>query len=284
MEKSVLITGASSGIGKETAELLASKGYRVFACIRKKTDKIALEKTNSNIRGVYLDVTNSGGIDKAFWFVLKKAKNLSAIINCAGVAIGGPMEAIPIKKLKEQFEINTFGTIAVIQKFLPLMSEGKIIYISSMASSGIFPFLSPYCASKKATDILINSLSNEIKNDKIKVVSIKPGVIRTPLWDKAARENSSSFQTIPEASQKKYEAEMKYMLENAHQNNYRGAFPSDVAKTILKAVEAKNPKLSYTVGVDSFWVMLISQICPQGIINKVVKAELKKICKNYQSK
>jgi len=279
MDKSVLITGASSGIGKETAELLASKGYKVFACIRKKTDKIAVEKINPNISGVYMDVTNSGGIDKAFWFVLKKAKNLTAIINCAGIAVGGPMESIPVKRLKEQFEINTFGTIAVIQKFLPLLTEGKIIYISSMASSGIFPFLAPYCASKKATDIMINSLSNELRNDNIKIVSIKPGVIRTPLWNKAARENVASFESIPESSQKKYQAEMNYLVENAHQNNYKGAFASDVAKTILKVIESKNPKLSYTVGSDAFWTMLVSKFCPQSLINMIVKMQLNKICK-----
>lgn len=279
MDKSVLITGASSGIGKETAELLASKGYKVFACVRKKTDKEALEKINSNICGVYMDLTNSGGIDKAFWYVLKKTKSLSAIINCAGIAVGGPMESIPVKRLKEQFEVNTFGTIAVIQKFMPLMTEGKIIYISSMASSGIFPFLAPYCASKRATDILINSLSNEFKNDKIKIVSVKPGVIRTPLWNKAARENTSAFESIPESSQKKYKAEMEYLVENAHQNNYKGAFASDVAKLILKILDTKNPKISYTVGTDAFWTMLISKICPQSMINMFVKMELNKICK-----
>jgi len=279
MDKSVLITGASSGIGKETAELLASKGYRVFACVRKKDDKITLEKISPNICGVYMDLTNSGGIDKAFWYVLKKAKNLSAIINCAGIAVGGPMESISVKRIKEQFEVNTFGTISVIQKFLPLMTEGKIIYISSMASSGIFPFLAPYCASKRATDILINSLSNEIKNDKIKIVSVKPGVIRTPLWNKAARENTSAFESIPESSRKKYQAEMEYLVENAHQNNYKGAFPSDVAKLILKIINTKNPKISYTIGSDAFWTMLAAKFCPQSLINFVVKMQLNKICK-----
>lgn len=278
MEKSVLITGASSGIGKEITELLASKGYKVFACIRKKTDKYELEKISPNICGVYMDVTNPSGIDKAFWYVLKKVKNLTALINCAGIAVGGPMESLPVKRLKEQFEINTFGTIAVIQKFLPLINEGRIIYISSMASSGIFPFLAPYCASKRATDILLNSLSNEIKNDKIKIVSVKPGVIRTPLWDKAARENSAYFKTLTEASQTKYEAEMKYLVENAHQNNYRGAFAADVAKVVLKAIEAKNPKTSYTVGKDAFWIMLLSKFCPQSLINKFIKIKLNKIC------
>lgn len=149
MEKSVLITGASSGIGKETAVLFAEKGYRVFACVRKKSDKFRLENTHKNIKGVYLDVTNASGIDKAFWYVMKFTSTLEAVINCAGIAVAGPMEVLSVKKIKEQFDVNTFGTISVVQKFLPLITKGKIIYISSMASSGIFPFLAPYCASKK---------------------------------------------------------------------------------------------------------------------------------------
>ena len=156
----VLITGASSGIGKETAILFANNNYKVFACVRKKSDKYKLEQIHKNIHGVYLDVTYSQGIEKAFWYIMKQTPKLDALINCAGLAVAGPMESLSVKRIKEQFEVNTFGTISVIQKFLPLMTEGKIIYISSMASSGIFPFLAPYCASKRATDILINSLSN----------------------------------------------------------------------------------------------------------------------------
>ena len=115
-------------------------------------------------------------------------------------------------------------------------------------------------------------------------MSVKPGVIRTPLWDKAARENSSYFKTLTEASQTKYEAEMNYIIENARKNNYRGAFASDVAKVVLKALEMKNPKSSYTVGKDAFWVMLLSKICPQSFINKLTRIKLKDICKKYQSK
>lgn len=271
MEKTVLITGASSGIGKETAIFFAEKGYKVFAGIRKKSDKFRLEKTHKNIKGIYIDVTNPKGVDKAFWYVMKNTSKLDAIINCAGIAVAGPMEALPIKRIKEQFEVNTFGTISVIQKFLPLIYEGKIIYISSMAASGIFPFLAPYCASKKATDIMINSLSNEFKNKNIKIVSIKPGCIITPFWDKSVQNNLPQFETTNEKMKEKYSKEMQFLKANAEKNNYHGSKPKDVAETIYKAVESKNPKLSYTVGSDAFWVMLFSKLFSQEIINYIVK-------------
>lgn len=275
METTVLITGASSGIGKAASVLFAEKGCKVFACIRKKTDKYKLEALNKNIHGVYLDVTNSGGIDKAFWYVMKQTPKLDAVINCAGIAVAGPMESLPIKRIKEQFEVNTFGTIAVVQKFLPLVHDGKIIYVSSMAASGIFPFLAPYCASKKAADIMLNSLSSEFKNDNVKFISIKPGCIRTPFWNKSVDKNIPAFEESTDIIKQKYAEEMKFLSENAKANNYRGSFPEDVAETIYKAFAAKNPKLSYTVGSDAFWTMLLSKILPQNIINAAVKFGLK---------
>lgn len=271
MDKTVLITGASSGIGKETATLFAEKGYRVFACVRKKRDKYNLEKINKKIHAVYLDVTNQKGIDKAFWYVFKKVTKIDVLVCCAGIAVAGPMESIPIKRIKEQFEVNTFGTISVIQKFLPLIESGKIIYISSMAASGIFPFLSPYCASKKATDIMLNSLSNEFKNKNIKIVSIKPGCIMTPFWNKSIDSNAPVFENSTDKLKNKYEKEMDFMFQNAKRNNYRGTKPVEVAKTVLKAASEKNPKLSYTVGFDSFMTMICAKVLPQSVINFAVK-------------
>lgn len=276
MEKTVLITGASSGIGKETAVLFAQNGYKVFACVRKKSDKYRLENTHKNIKGVYLDVTNASGIDKAFWYVMKFTAKLDAIINCAGIAVAGPMEVLPIKRIKEQFDVNTFGTISVVQKFLPLITNGKIVYVSSMAASGIFPFLAPYCASKKATDIMLNSLMNEFKNKNVKVVSVKPGCIITPFWDKSVENNIPSFESSSDSMKKKYEKEMKFLAENARKNNYKGTLPLKVAETIFKAVETEKPKLSYTVGSDSFFTMLFAKIFPQALINKAVRFFLKK--------
>jgi NAD(P)-dependent dehydrogenase (short-subunit alcohol dehydrogenase family) len=161
--QTILITGASSGIGRETAFRLAKDGHKVFACIRNKIDKIELEKLNPNITGVYLDVTNPSGIEKAFWFVLKKTKKIDVLINNAGMVVAGPVECIDLKNLKEQFAVNTFGAFSVTQKFLPLLTNGKIINISSMAACGLFPYIAPYCASKRALDILFNSFALENK-------------------------------------------------------------------------------------------------------------------------
>lgn len=275
MKKSVLITGASSGIGKEIALQLADEGYLVFAGVRKKSDKFILEKRNKNIVGVYLDVTSNSSIDKAFWFILKKTNSLYSIINNAGIAVGGPVEFIPVKKIKEQFEVNTFGAIAVTQKFLPMMSEGKIINISSMASTGIFPFVAPYGASKRALDILFNSMGIEFKNPSIKIVSVKPGTIKTPIWDKSVKNNSEFFQELPTACLEKYKKELNLLERNAYNSNEKGERPEKVAKLVSKIIKTKNPKASYTVGLDAFWVVLFAKL-PLNIVNFFVKHFLSK--------
>ena len=148
--QTIFITGASSGIGKEIAKTLAEKGHKVFAGVRRKVDKTELEALNKNIIAVYIDVVNSSSIDKAFWYVLKNTDKIDVLINNAGIATAGPFEAIEVSKIKEQFDVNTFAPISVVQKFLPLLHGGKIINMSSMAASGIFPYISPYCASKRA--------------------------------------------------------------------------------------------------------------------------------------
>lgn len=273
--KVILITGTSSGIGRETAVRLAKEGHKVFAGVRRKVDKQELEKLNSNITGVYIDITNPASIDKAFWFVLKNTKKLDVLINNAGIVMAGPVELLELKKLKEQFDVNTFGAIAVTQKFLPLLKDGKIINISSMASYGIFPFISPYCASKRAMDILFNSFALENK-DNIKVISIKPAAIKTPIWNKSIKKAHENLETINDAAKSKYFKEMSFLERNAFENNTKGIEIYKVVDKILEVINKKNPKSTYNVGFKANLVEFFSKL-PQWFINFIIKIKLKNV-------
>ena len=156
--ENILITGASSGIGLCCATYLAEKGLNVFAGVRKETDFLKLKEISPNITPIYLDVLNKESLNKAFELLREKNVELSASINNAGAVIAQPIEYINIDDLKYQFELNTIAPVAVTQTFLPLMKNGKIINLSSMASTGIFPFISPYCASKRSLDIFLQAL------------------------------------------------------------------------------------------------------------------------------
>ena len=143
-----------------------------------------------------------------------------------------------------------------------------------MASTGMFPYISPYCASKRALDILFNSLSIEMKNKNIQVVSIKPGVIRTPIWNKSIATNRSQLEKLPDNFKEKYGKDLIFLAKNAEKNNYKSILPEKVAERILKVVISKKPKSSYCVGIDSLAACFISKLLPQDILNKIIKYKL----------
>ncbi len=273
-QQTILITGTSSGIGRETAVRLAKAGHKVFAGVRRKIDKDEIESLSENITGVYIDVTNSASIEKAFWFVLKNTKKLDVLINNAGIAVAGPVELVSVKKLKEQFDVNTFGAINVMQQFLPLLTNGKIINISSMAASGVFPFVAPYCASKRAMDILFNSFLIE-NRDNIKVVSIKPSSIKTPIWNKSVKHTREYLESVSEISKQKYEKQLLYMEEKALENNENAIDTFVVVDKIVKVVNMKNPKPSYNVGCQAIVADILCRL-PLKLSNAIVKIFLNK--------
>ena len=272
IQKTILITGASSGIGRETALKLAKEGHKVFAGIRKKIDKTEIESLNKNITGVYIDVTNPSSIDKAFWFIIKNTDKIDVLINNAGIVVAGPVELLPVKKIKEQFDVNVFGAIAVTQKFFPFLKNGLIINVSSMAASGIFPYIAPYCASKRALDIFFNDLMLENK-DNVKVVSVKPAVIKTPIWNKSIKRANENLEGLNESLIDKYKHDLEFVKKHAQESSQNGLDPSYVVNTIVKIINTKNPKPSYNVGFKSVLADWASKL-PQSIINAIVKSKI----------
>jgi NAD(P)-dependent dehydrogenase (short-subunit alcohol dehydrogenase family) len=190
------------------------------------------------------------------------------LINIAGCVVAGPIEEISIDEIRRQFNVNVFGHIELAQGLANIMENGRIINVSSMASFGIFPFISPYCASKRALDMFFNSFLIENKHN-IKIVSIKPGVIATPLWNKSIKENTPALENC-----EKYEKEMQYVSANARKNETAGLDVQRVVDVIIKADSVKNPKLSYLVGKDAVFASVISRL-PQNVINRLVKLGMK---------
>ena len=265
--KIYVITGATSGIGKALAEVLA-KNNTVFAGYRTESKLEELKSVSQNIYPFYVDYAKPETILPAVEYIKSKCEKIDTLVNIAGCVVAGPVEKLEISEVRRQFDVNVFGHIEMAQGLIDYLENGKIINISSMASFGVFPFIAPYCASKRCLDMFFNSLLIENKRN-IKVISIKPGVITTPLWEKSINENSKYLDRCTG-----YEKEMEYVLKNAQKNETSGLSVNEVVKTILKADSAKNPKLSYTVGKDAFMAHLISKL-PQKIINKLVKLGIK---------
>ena len=269
MSKIYVITGAASGIGRALVEHFSADNI-VYAGVRRTEAFSELERLSKNIIPFFIDLCNDESIVKAAEFIKKRTNKINTLINAAGCVVAGALERIPASELRRQFDTNVFGHIEFTQGLLDLLEGGRVINISSMASYGIFPFIAPYCASKRAMDILFNSMLMETKRD-IKIISIKPGVIATPLWDKSIDQNKASIRDCSG-----YEAEMEYMVKNAGKNGREGAPVQSVVDVVSEADSAKKPKLTYTVGKDAFAARCVSKL-PQSLINGIIKSKVKKL-------
>ena len=267
MSKIYVITGATSGIGLALSKEL-SKDNMVFAGFRNEEKGKELGYLSKNITPFYVDYDKPETIKGAVDFIKSKCEKIDTLVNVAGCVVAGPIEKINIDEIRHQFNVNVFGHLEMAQGLADYLTGGKIINVSSMASYGIFPFISPYCASKRALDMFFNSFIIENKRN-IKVISIKPGVITTPLWEKSIDANSKYLKNCAG-----YEKEMEFMIKNAQKNETEGLGVNDVVKVILKADSAKNPHLSYTVGKDAFCAKWLSRL-PQSVVNRLIKFGLK---------
>jgi hypothetical protein len=271
--KWVLITGASTGIGRATAEYLARHGFSVYGGIRKEKDFQELARLN-NITPINIDVTIEETIQNAFDYIKKQNTPLYALVNNAGIARAGPLMDLPIQELKEQFDVNLFGIHRVTKAFFPLLKEtkGRIVMMSS--DSGFFatPFFGPYCASKFALEGYSDSLRREFLLCDMKVILIEAGRVTTPIWDKGKklleREEKSLFTTFAK----------KMGKDAIKKGKTAGLPPIEVAKIIYKALTIKNPKLRYLIAPSTFKYRLI-KILPDKWVDKMVKKEYEKIKK-----
>lgn len=263
MGKVYVITGATSGIGKALLEVL-SKDNIVLAGYRSESKKEDLIKISDKVIPFYVDYSKPETISESISYIKSQVDKIDTLINVAGCVVAGPIEKISINEIRRQFDVNVFGHIEMTQGLMDYLDNGRIINISSMASFGIFPFISPYCASKKCLDMFFNSMLIENKRN-LKIISIKPGVISTPLWGKSVDENSKYIDNCSG-----YEKEMNFIMSNARKNEAKGLDVNKVVEIILKADKAKNPALTYTVGKDAFGARIFSKL-PQNFINNLVK-------------
>lgn len=267
MVKKYIVTGSTSGIGKAILEKLSEdKDNFIFAGYR--NEQKLPSDIPENIKYFFIDMTDRNSIKEASVYIKSQTSHIDTLINVAGNVIAGPIEKIDTQRLRQQFDVNTFSHIEFTQNLIDLLENSKIINISSMSSFGNFPFISPYCASKRALDIFFNAF--ELENHKnIRVISVKPGVIATPIWEKSVNANLEYLENC-----KEYEKELNYVKNNALKNTNKGLAVSKVADKVIKIDKMKNPKSSYTIGKDAKIAQMIS-ILPQSLINKIIKFGMK---------
>ncbi len=280
--KYILITGASTGIGYETTQFLIQQGYFIFGSVRKEADALRLEaEFNENFKALIFDVRNEEQIAEAKLEVenILSGKYLSGLINNAGIVVFGPIQHLPLEEFETQMAVNVTGVLKVTQAFLPLLgaqlpkisNPGKIINISSV--SGLFtnPFLVPYCASKHALEAITDGLRRELLIYGIDVISVQPGPIKTPIWEKASMEDNPYDST-------NYGPLLAQTNKLIAKTAKRGLEPMVLAKLIYKILLKKRPKTHYIVIKNSLPIR-IAKLLPVRWVDNIFKRQMMKAYK-----
>ena len=251
-DKAILITGASSGIGKACVLHLEKLGFIIYAGVRKEKDFNYYKNYKpSKISPIYLDVKKSEDIFDAFKKIVSSGHELYALINNAGVSIGGPIEFIPMHQIEELISVNIIGVLNVTKVFIPLLrkSNGRIINIGSIAGRISLPGLCAYSCSETALIAISNSMRLELQRFGIFVSLIEPGIIDTPIWEKGINLANNSINQASKELIEKYQP-LIYFLKKIANTPFK-ADVQKVAFAVSKAVTTKRPKRRYLVGIDA---------------------------------
>jgi NAD(P)-dependent dehydrogenase (short-subunit alcohol dehydrogenase family) len=272
MSNGVLVTGASTGIGFSTAQLLAREGYTVFAGVRNRADFERLQQLHERVRPVLLEVRSEESIASAFNEIQHSGVPLDAVVNNAGIAVAGPLEYLPLDEVRRQFDVNFFGALAVTQAALPLLrrTRGRIVFISSISGQIAPPFVGPYAASKFALEALADSLRVELAPFGMHVIVVQPGDVRTPIWAKGRSEKDALIARMPAQAMTHY-SHVAGNLVRVTERGEQGGIPAEtVAATVLKAVRAPRPRARYAVGSPPGWQRRIAALLPERMRDRLI--------------
>jgi NAD(P)-dependent dehydrogenase (short-subunit alcohol dehydrogenase family) len=244
---SVLVTGASSGIGAACVERLARVGWHVLAGVRTAEDAERLR--GQGVEPIMIDVVNAGSIEAA----AKRIDVLDALVNNAGIAVSMPVEFLPLEELRHQLEVNVVGQVAVTQAFLPHLraARGRIVNVGSIAGRSSLPFLGAYAASKHALEAITDALRVELQPFGIEVSIVEPASIATPIWRKGAERFQQLAAALPPDLVSLYGERMLKFREAAAAAGKRGEPADAVARAVEHALTAARPRTRYLIGRDA---------------------------------
>ncbi len=293
----ILITGASTGIGRATALRLCASGWTVLAGVRDPAagDSLvaqAATRAQADARGrivpLSLDITDPAQVDAARERVDAEAAvlggsargGLDALVNNAGIGVGGPLELVSGEDLRRQFEVNVFAQVEVTQALLPALRRargprgtgGRIVFVSSVGGRVAMAFTAPYAASKHAIEAFGDALRVELHSSGVQVALVEPGSVATPIWDKGRAE--AERMSIPAELEPVYgriPAAMEKVLADTAR---RGVPPERVADTIERALGSPRMKARYVVGTDAKAMLLAKRLLPDLVFDRVARRAL----------
>ncbi|MDU6731097.1 MAG: SDR family oxidoreductase [Bradyrhizobium sp.] len=276
--KSVVVTGASTGIGFACSKLLLARGFRVFGSVRNPLDAERLRtELGANFTPLLFDVTDEAAVKAAAGEVRAAlgGEALAGLVNNAGMAVAGPVTELPIAEFRRQMEVNVMGPVIATQAFAPLLgadparsgAAGRIVMISSVAGRNGNPLMAPYSTSKHAVEGLSESLRRELMLFGIDVIIIAPGAVKTPIWAKAEEVDLSAYQSSPF-----FPALQRIRGFMLHLGKI-GLPAETIAERVFEALTAPAPKVRYEIAPDPLrqW---ITRMLPKRTVDRIIAKRL----------
>jgi NAD(P)-dependent dehydrogenase (short-subunit alcohol dehydrogenase family) len=271
----VLITGASTGIGEATAHHLKELGFDAIGAVRRPEDAERLG--SAGLRTVTLDVTDLESIAAAG--AALGDGPLAGLVNNAGVAVAGPLEFLPLEQLRRQLEVNLIGQVAVIQRFLASLraGRGRIVNVSSIGGRVALPLLGAYSMSKFGLEGMSDSLRRELRPQGVDVVVIEPGGVKTPIWRKGNELAADLQAGMPPEAGRLYGPMIEALrAETVNIERVRGIEPREVAETIAAALTAKRPRARYVVGKDAKLRAPMAAVLPDRVMDRLIARAMRR--------
>lgn len=276
----VLVTGSSTGIGRECALRLAREGFRVFAGVRREEDAVSLrEAAGPALTPIFLDVTEAGSIAAAHAEVAAATGDggLAGVVNNAGIVVAGPLELLPLEAFRRQLEVNLTGMLAVTQAFLPQVraARGRIVNIGSISGRIAYPLEGPYSASKFAVEALSDSLRRELAQWGIRVALVNPGPVDTPIWEKSLASARALEEHLDPAGRELYQPLVEAVLREVRKSMENAVPAARVADAVVHALTAGRPRVRYWVGRGIGLAALAARLLPDRLWDALIARGLK---------
>lgn len=265
----VLVTGASSGIGRATALEFAARGHTVFAAARRASELEQLARASERIEAVPIDVTDAESVSVAASRIdqLTDGHGVDVLVNSAGYALGGPVEALSGEAVQHQFQTNVFGLLDVTRAFLPQMRErrsGRIINVSSVVGRVVFAGMGVYSATKFALEALSDALRMELAPFGVSVVLIEPGFVKTDIGG-ASQRQAADFAVAAAGYEELIRKTSEFVAKQVEEN---GIAPEKVARRIADAATASSPKARYVLPASSKVLVGFMTTLPDGAADR----------------
>jgi NAD(P)-dependent dehydrogenase (short-subunit alcohol dehydrogenase family) len=272
--KSVLVTGASTGIGEACALRLDRLGHRVYAGVRSHDHRESLRRRGSDrMVPVFLDVTDQAQIDAVAEQIAAGGGSLDGVVNNAGIARGGPLEYLPLEVWREQLDVNVLGQVAVTRGVLPFIRVacGRVVFIGSIGGKVATMLMGPYGASKFAIEAIGESLRSELYPWGISVSVVEPGAVKTPIWEKGRQEADRLERSLPDEARSRYAKHNLAIRKFIEMQDRQGVSPDKVAAAVEHALFSSRPKTRYLVGTDARVLSLLVRWLPDRAREAIIR-------------